>query len=244
MAGPMRVRTYFLIAGATVLSLVAALTVTYAVFLWWISLSRPPFGPRFPAIVRWDTLKITLDRTFCYGTCPDYTVEIHGDGTVFYTGDMYVAVPGRHKTHIPVSSVRTLFEKFEAARFFATFDQYLGGGTDGPTYTVTIAFDDQRKVLEDYGGRSRWGHMPPEITELEHAIDAAANVQIWVKGEGDVVTALTAEHWDFDANSDENSKMLKAAKLRGDTALVNKLTENGQDHITPEDRMFMTPKMP
>ena len=138
----MRVRTYFLIAGVAALSLVAASIVTLAVLYWWTSLSRPLFGPRFPKIVRWETLKITLDRTFCYGTCPDYTVEIHGDGTVLYTGRDYVAITGKHRIHIPQDSIHALFEKFEAARFFATFDNYSGGGTDGPTYIVRVSFDD------------------------------------------------------------------------------------------------------
>jgi len=161
---------------------------------------------------------------------------------VLYTGRDYVAITGKHRIHIPQDSIHALFEKFEAARFFATFDNYSGGGTDGPTYIVRVSFDDRRKVVRDYQGRM--SNMPDELTELERAIDAAAGMQVWVRGQGDTVAALTAEHWDFDANSDENSKILKAAKLRGDTALVNKLTENGQDHITPEDRMFMTPKMP
>lgn len=219
----MRVRTYFLIAGAIPLFLAAAFVLWVMYISDWIyGRERPFFGQRFPQIARWDTLKITLDRTFCYGECPVYSIEIRGDGTVFYTGDMYVAVPGRHEMHIPPTSVRRLFEKFEAARFFATFDQYLSMATDLPTYTMTIVFDGHSKAVLDYGGRSRWGHMPPEITDLEDAIDDVTNMRLWVHGHGDVGAALEAEHWDFHAASPENDKIIVAARMRGDKALLRK----------------------
>lgn len=235
----MRVRSYFLIAGSVVFGLAAILILTLTIISWWLSLSRPPFGKDFPAITRWDTLKITLKRTFCLGTCPDYTVEVHGDGTVIYTGDMYVAVPGRHKSHVPAASVHALFKKFEAARFFATFDQYLGGPTDIPTYTVTIAFDGHRKVVEDYGGQSRWGHMPPEIGELENAIDDVTNMRLWVDGQGDVAAALEAEHWDFHAASPENDKIIEAARMHDDKALLRKFAGPEGPPLTPEQLMRM-----
>lgn len=34
------------------------------------------------------TLTIQLERTGCYGTCPAYSVTIHGDGRVEYNGKL------------------------------------------------------------------------------------------------------------------------------------------------------------
>ena len=45
----------------------------------------------FPEIHDWNTLRITLSRSGCYGRCPVYKVEIHGDGTVLYDGKVNVA---------------------------------------------------------------------------------------------------------------------------------------------------------
>jgi hypothetical protein len=41
-----------------------------------------------------------LERTACYGTCPAYSVEIRGDGSVHYDGRAFVAVRGDHSESI------------------------------------------------------------------------------------------------------------------------------------------------
>lgn len=238
----MRVRSYFLIAGAVPICLAMAF-VAWVTFIsdWVLTGERLLFGRRFPPIAQWETLKVTLDRTVCFGTCPDYSVEIHGDGTAFYTGRMFVAVFGRHTMHISPASVRMLFEKFKAARFFAMSDEYRYAITDNPTYTMTIAFDGHHKAVEDYAGRR--AHMPPEITELEHAIDDATNMQLWVHGKGNVAAALEAEHWDFHAASSENYKIISAAKERGDWGLVKKMVAAETVPASPE-KSFISPRSP
>src|SRR2546430_1156203 len=53
---------------------------------------------------------ITLKRTVCYGTCPDYELTIYGNGTVVYEGYRYVAVTGRHSSSIPHERVKQLVD--------------------------------------------------------------------------------------------------------------------------------------
>ncbi len=55
----------------------------------------------FPTIRDPSSVKITLLRSGCFGTCPSYQVEVHGDGTVLYEGYGYVAVEGQHRDSIP-----------------------------------------------------------------------------------------------------------------------------------------------
>jgi hypothetical protein len=38
-------------------------------------------------------LRITLNRSVCYGKCPAYKIEIHGDGTVLYDGEVFREPP-------------------------------------------------------------------------------------------------------------------------------------------------------
>lgn len=236
----MRVRTYFLIAGAAILSLVAAVTVTLVVFLWWNSLSRPPFGPHFPKIEHWATLKITLERTFCLGSCPDYTIEINGDGTVHYTGRFEVAVPGQHRGRISQKAVRSLFQKFEKAEFFSTFGFYGLAVMDAPGTKVSISFDGHHKSIAHQG---RPHNEPSEIAELEREIDTVSGSALWVKGDGDVAAALKAEHWDFRAANPENDKIIRAAKERGDWNLVEKMVAAETAPASPE-KFFISPKSP
>ena len=66
---------------------------------------RPNVNAVFPEIHDWNTLRITLSRSGCYGKCPTYEVEIHGDGTVLYDGKFDVAAKGKHTAKISHASV-------------------------------------------------------------------------------------------------------------------------------------------
>lgn len=139
---------------------------------------RPAEKTPFPEIKDWDSLVITLDRTMCFGTCPDYRVEIRGDGSVTYEGRHYVEATGTRSAKIPVEAVHALFEKFRDAEFFWSHDAYEAEVTDMPTYTVTIAFDKTSKTIRDYAGSM--AGMPEAFTEIETAIDETANTAQWI----------------------------------------------------------------
>ena len=235
----MRIRSYFLIAGAVFMSLAVALAGFVLVERWRYSLGRPVFAAAFPPVKNWKTVKIGLVRTFCLGECPDYSVEIDGDGTVRYLGREHVFVPGRHRTHIPPDAVRALFRKFQQSAFFSTFDEYYGGAFDTPTTSVSLSFDGHNKKLWHASGGMT--NMPPEIVDLEHAIDDAANTKLWVKGEGDIFAALVAEHWDFHASDDEHSQVLENAAHRRDAVLVKKLVAAGMNGAIVDRALYMTP---
>jgi len=139
---------------------------------------RPKMKVPFPLISDWSSLRITLERTPCYGTCPGYSVEIAGDGTVTYMGQHFVAEKGVRTARIPQSAVRALYEAFVKADFFWSLDEYSAPITDLPTKIVTISFDGHSKSVLDYAGE-RQG-MPKAIADLEEAIDAAAGTAKWI----------------------------------------------------------------
>jgi hypothetical protein len=65
------------------------------------ALNEPPVKRKpFPQIHDWNSLKIILARTGCYGSCPSYEVEVHGDGTVLYEGRSFVAITGSHRASV------------------------------------------------------------------------------------------------------------------------------------------------
>lgn len=141
---------------------------------------RPLTKVAFPTIRDWNSLKIVLQRTVCFGKCPAYTVEISGDGTVCYDGLGFVAITGQRKAHIPADNVRALWDAFVKADFFWTFDEYRAGVTDLPTNRLSISFDGKSKTVVDYDGREIG--MPKQVSELENAIDATANTKKWLEG--------------------------------------------------------------
>jgi hypothetical protein len=98
---------------------------------------------------------ITLERSACYGTCPDYRVTVHGDGLVqFDTSDDHfrgtaaevhleynghnVLLPGPHTARIDPAVVAKLLDRFQAAHFFGLKNEYSYGATDASTQMVTV----------------------------------------------------------------------------------------------------------
>jgi len=116
------------------------------------------------------TVVITMKRTGCYGTCPAYHVEIHGDGAVMYTGLSYVAVPGEKNYKIPVADVRKLLEKFQKTYFFSLNDKYEATVTDNPSTTVTITINGKTKSVYDYVAG------PKKLKDLQNYIDEIADL--------------------------------------------------------------------
>lgn len=141
------------------------------------SVARPP-ASTFPKIRDWTSLHIRLERTVCLGTCPSYSVEISGDGSVVYQGRACVAETGERRAQIPANEVRDLFAKFQDADFFTFRDRYEAQVTDNPTTTTSIAFDGKSKSVVDYVGAS--AGMPHKVTALEDAIDATADTKRWI----------------------------------------------------------------
>lgn len=61
---------------------------------------------------------MTLSRSGGYGTCPAYSIEIHGDGSVIYRGESYVVVTGEHRDHLSQEQVPEILDAFRKADYF------------------------------------------------------------------------------------------------------------------------------
>lgn len=133
----------------------------------------------FPTVEEWKTLVITLERTACYGSCPSYKVEVHGDGTVLYNGKASIAMSGKHNGRIPQSSVLQLLEAFRAADYFSLDDTYAWDITDQSGCITSIAFDSVHKSVVDYVGDH--AGMPDAVRELEETIDQIVGSEKWVR---------------------------------------------------------------
>jgi uncharacterized protein DUF6438 len=132
----------------------------------------------FPEIHDWNTLRITLSRSGCYGRCPTYEVEIHGDGTVLYDGKFNVAVKGKHTAKISHASLAELVDFFRKANYFSLSDRYVSSVTDSPAYETSISFDGVSKSVLDYVGKSVG--MPSTVSDVEAAIDRLSGACKWV----------------------------------------------------------------
>jgi hypothetical protein len=132
----------------------------------------------FPEIHDWNSLRITLSRSGCYGSCPTYEIEIHGDGTVLYDGKANVGTKGRHVAKISHASLVKLVDAFRKADYFSLAERYVSGVTDNPSYVSSISFDGLSKSVLDYVGRDVG--MSPGVSDVEDAIDRLSGASKWI----------------------------------------------------------------
>jgi hypothetical protein len=145
----------------------------------------PPEQPpsqhvEFPEVRHWNSVHITLHRTRCYGSCPAYTVEIGGNGSVNYEGEKgWVLGEGKHHESISQAAVRELVKAFQDADFFSLDDEYVWAATDLPTYETSIEIEGQSKTVKDYAGLQVG--MPMSVRKLEDLIDQVVNIKQWTE---------------------------------------------------------------
>lgn len=143
---------------------------------------RPAVSPSalpFPEIKDWDSVRISLHRTSCFGSCPSYQLTISSDGSVVYEGDAYVQYCGEYRGHIQRDVVVQLVQLFKNADYFNTFDRYAVNASDLPTSITSIAFDDKSKSVTDYGGPLVG--MPEDVSAVATAIDRLAGPKVWAE---------------------------------------------------------------
>lgn len=165
----------------------------------------------FPAGASTDTA-ITLERSACFGNCPDYRVTVHGDGLVeFDTGNAYFAgtaapvhlaynsynvlIPGHHTAHVDPATVARLIERFRDAHFWGLKKEYVYGATDNSTQVLTMRIGNASKTVTDYIGTQ--AGMPQAVRDLEEAVDGAAGTARWVSGNAQTLAELDAARFDY-----------------------------------------------
>src|SRR5206468_2864593 len=140
-----------------------------------------------------------------------YRVEISGDGSVLFTSRGWDAetvdagqaignrtgidAGGTHRDRIPTAAVAALVQRFLDARFFGLDRSYRAQITDSSTFVLSLRVGASAKRVEDYVG-DHVG-MPPSVTALEDAVDAAAGTGRWINGNAATADALAAQGLDF-----------------------------------------------
>src|SRR5262249_34583239 len=132
-----------------------------------------------------EPVEIVLERTPCFGFCPDYTVTITGGGEVTYVGRRFVNVRGEQHAQIAAADVRRLLARFDAIGFNDLRDEYRAHVTDLPTTTIRLTRGGHTKSVLDYGGTG--AGMPESVRALQEEIDRVAGATQWVLRDGQPV---------------------------------------------------------
>jgi len=132
------------------------------------------------------TVTVRFERTVCYGTCPAYTVTLHGDGGIEYSGKSHVKQQGTRERRIDPGPIKTLMREFARAKFLSLSDDYSGEKcscrrcTDMPTAITELSVSGLTHRVNHYYGCAC---APKTLFELESAIDKLAGTEQWT---GDV----------------------------------------------------------
>ena len=145
-----------------------------------------PIGPlgehhSFPQIKNWNSLQIRLERTACFGSCPDYSVEIRGDGTFRYQGRYCVSTKGPRSGRLTHDQVAKLYDQFRRADFFSLRLVYSEGVVDAPGIQLLLKFDGWTRNVIDLDDTSG---MPPQAAALPNLIDSAVDSKRWIGNPG------------------------------------------------------------
>ena len=108
--------------------------------------------------------EVTLERTSCFGTCPDYKVTLRRDGAVIYEGRRFVQMMGTYKGE--AYGFDRLAQLILAQKYFDMKDDYSRPITDMPSAITSVARDGKRKTIVDYAETG-----PTELWSIEMAID-------------------------------------------------------------------------
>jgi hypothetical protein len=135
------------------------------------------------------TVTIELERTGCYGTCPAYSVTIHGDGRVEYHGKSHVKEVGTREGRIEMDKIRALASVFAKMKFWGLAEDYSAAKcngrvcTDMATAITELSIRGVTHRVKHYYG---CGSAPKSLFYLESVIDKSANSEQWT---GDVSNA-------------------------------------------------------
>ena len=103
-------------------------------------------------------LKITLERTVCFGTCPDYKLTIDSQGRVLFAGGRFTRVKGSASGTITSSQLKNIVRRFESSAFFSLHDSYRTEPycgrmmTDMPSENISITVGGRSKSVHHYFG--------------------------------------------------------------------------------------------
>jgi hypothetical protein len=143
-------------------------------------------------------LRVKLERTQCFGTCPAYTVVLYGSGRVEWMGHASVDALGKREAHVSRATMEELSHQLDRARFFER-DEYgelprkqecttVGGTTQCSFATSFTLCSDTSHAIISVSRNGRVHKVDndhcsdrPELEALEGYIDQIANTEAWIQ---------------------------------------------------------------
>jgi hypothetical protein len=128
---------------------------------------------------------IVLSRGTCFGTCPAYTISIHGDGAIEYMGERFVKVSGKQTASITRNDLMKILQRLDEAHFFALDDRAFAWCFDTSSVSIAVSVDGRAKsVVSDAVCTGAKSGVQDEFVTTADEIDKIVDSQRWVRCEG------------------------------------------------------------
>lgn len=128
---------------------------------------------------------VELSRGPCFGSCPSYTITIHGDGTVEYEGKGFVKVTGRQTGTLSSEELAEILQRLDQAHFFALDDRAFTWCFDTSSVLVRVSVDGRAKsVASDAGCTGAKSGVQDAFVQAADDIDRIVGSERWVRCEG------------------------------------------------------------
>ena len=159
--------------------------------------------------------------TWCIG-CPKFRVDFSDAGRVALTCLSGCAIPGVQYYRIPESEFRELVRAFHDSDFFniprldttrVVFDATV----------VELSYKDESTVHETVDAARQLA----KLTELEHRVRAAANLDKFLKPPAATYQQLLKSGWNINSVGEDQENALTGAVLSNDLEKVKFLLQNG-----------------
>ncbi|QBB71822.1 hypothetical protein ELE36_16470 [Pseudolysobacter antarcticus] len=132
---------------------------------------------------------ISLERTPCYGLCPDYSITFNKDGYAFMEGRGNTAHNGKFHAEINLHDFIRLCQLVYVANFFNLRDSYSAGWTDDTTMILIVVAGKTKKRVSDYGDVG-----PAQVWAMGRAIDAISTTLEWKPAENPSIQQPKVSH--------------------------------------------------
>ena len=121
---------------------------------------------------------IIMERTACYGTCPQYEISIYRNGLIQYNGTAFVDRLSCFQSFLHASIIIDIQLYLESINFFQLDTAYLSPLTDLPSVITEVKLNNKtHKVVDRLNG-------PIELKYIYSLIDSAyVSVIEWKKCE-------------------------------------------------------------
>ena len=132
-----------------------------------------------------NSVSIEMLRGPCFGSCPVYSLTLHGDGLVEYRGIRFVRVKEKQTTRASSEQLMQVLRDLDRIHFFTLEDRAFLWCFDSSSASISVSVDGkQKRVTTDNCNVGGNGGPKARFLQIADQIDTIAGSKQWVQCNG------------------------------------------------------------